>query len=146
MVTYQLKKSGTAFMFFERLYIIIFIIFKFYILTPLSFASTNQDCSNSSFYIEKINVDLTKASINEARSQAEYKAKLIGFNRLTKRLIIANKNFKINEIEISSLVDFLKINKEANSDKRYIANFDICFNRNLVINFKKFNIQKPENQ
>ena len=126
-------------MFFERLYIIFLIIFKIYLLTSATLASTDQDCSNSSFYIEKIKVDLTKESINEARSQAEHKAKLVGFNRLVKRLIISNKNIKFNKIEISSLVDYLKINKEANSDKRYLANFDICFNRNLVINFFRKN-------
>ena len=31
------------------------------------------------------------------------------------------------------------MNKEANSDKRYLANFDICFNRNLVIKFFRNN-------
>jgi hypothetical protein len=44
-----------------------------------------------------------------------------------------------NKFDISSLVDYLKINKEANSDKRYLADFDICFNRNLVINFFRKN-------
>jgi len=126
-------------MFFERFHIIFFIFFKIFLLTSISLASTDQDCSNSSFYIEKIKVDLTKESINEARSLAEYEAKLIGFKRLLKRLIIGNKNLKLDQIEISSLVDYLKINKEANSDKRYLANFDICFNRNLVINFFRKN-------
>ena len=126
-------------MFFKSIYFIFFIIIKLSNLTSISFASIDQDCSNSSFYIEKINVDLTKESINEARSQAEYEAKVIGFNRLIKRLIIENKKLKFDKIEISSLVDYLKINKEANSDKRYLANFDICFNRNLVINFFRKN-------
>ena len=132
-------------MFFDRIFIIFFITIKICVLTSISLASPYQDCSNSSFYIKKINVDLTKESINEARSQAEYEAKLIGFNRLIKRLIIENKKLKFNKIEITSLVDFLKINKEANSDKRYLANFDICFNRNLVINFfRKKKIQYSE--
>ena len=135
----SIKKSGKFFMLFKRLYIIFLIILNIYLLTSVTLASTDQDCSNSSFYIEKINVDLTKESINEARSQAEHKAKLVGFNRLVKRLIISNTNIKFNKLEISSLVDYLKINKEANSDKRYLANFDICFNRNLVINFFRKN-------
>ena len=145
MFTYQLKKLGKFSMFFNRIVIIFFITIKICVLTSISLASPDQDCSNSSFYIKKINVDLTKESINEARSQAEYEAKLIGFNRLIKRLIIENKKLKFNKIEITSLVDFLKINKEANSDKRYLANFDICFNRNLVINFfRKKKIQYSE--
>tara|TARA_A100001015_G_scaffold173323_1_gene192679 strand:- start:3021 stop:4292 length:1272 start_codon:yes stop_codon:yes gene_type:complete len=102
-------------------------------------ASVDQDCLNSSFYIKNISVDITKESINEARSQAEQKAKLIGFKRLTNRLIIKNLGFNFNTIDIFSLVDYLKINEEANSDKRYLANFDICFNRNLVIKFFRKN-------
>ena len=64
---------------------------------------------------------------------------MFGFKRLIKRLLINNKNSKFDKVEFSSLVDYLKINKEANSDKRYLANFDICFNRNLVINFFRKN-------
>ena len=125
----------------------LFALFKIIFLTILktlfistTFSSTiDEDCSNSSFYIKNINVDLTKESINEARYQAEQKSKLIGFKRLTNRLLIENKKLKFKKIDISSLVDYLKINKEANSDKRYLANFDVCFNRNLVINFFRKN-------
>ena len=126
-------------MSFARFKIILFLIFKTCFLSSGLLASNEQDCLNSSFYIKNISVDLTKESINEARSQAEQKAKLIGFKRLTNRLIIKNKILKIDRTEISTLVDYLKINKEANSDKRYLANFDICFNRNLVINFFRKN-------
>ena len=123
----------------KQLFINFFIIIKIYSFSFSSLASIEQDCSNSSFYVKNISVDLTKESINEARSEAEYKAKLIGFKRLIKRLLINNKNSKFDKVEFSSLVDYLKINKEANSDKRYLANFDICFNRNLVINFFRKN-------
>ena len=123
----------------KQLFINFFIIIKIYSFSFSSLASIDQDCSNSSFYVKNISVDLTKESINEARSEAEYKAKLIGFKRLIKRLLINNKNSKFDKVEFSSLVDYLKINKEANSDKRYLANFDICFNRNLVINFFRKN-------
>ncbi len=114
-------------------------IFKISLISSTLLASVDQDCLNSSFYIKNINVDLTKESINEARSQAEQKAKLIGFKRLANRLIIKNQELNFNNIDIFSLVDYLKINKEANSDKRYLANFDICFNRNLVIKFFRNN-------
>ncbi len=126
-------------MSFERLKMIILMFLKICFLSSKLLASSDQDCLNSSFYIKNISVDLTKESINEARSQAEYKAKLIGFKRLTDRLIVENRKLKFGKIEISSLVDYLKINKEANSDKRYLANFDICFNRNLIINFFRNN-------
>ena len=115
------------------------IILKVFFISSNLLASVDQDCLNSSFYIKNISVDLTKESINEARYQAEQKSKLIGFKRLTNRLMLKNEELNFNKIDISSLVDYLKINKEANSDKRYLANFDICFNRNLVINFFRKN-------
>ena len=120
---------------FKNLKLIFFILIKLLIFTNLSFGSSNDDCKNSSFYIQNISVDLTKSSIMKARTEAELKAKLIGYKRLIKRLTITNEDIKINNSDISQLVDYLKINKEANSDKRYIANFDICFKRMSVINF-----------
>jgi len=66
-------------------------ILKIFLISSTVLASVDQDCLNSSFYIKNISVDLTKESINEARSQAEQKAKLIGFKKLTDRLIIKNK-------------------------------------------------------
>ena len=122
-------------MFFDLLRIILLIIFKINFFTSVSLAFKAEDCSNSPFYVKNIRVDLTKESINEARSQAEYEAKLLGFKRLIKRLIIEDKKVKFHKNDINSLIDYLKINKEANSDKRYLADFDICFNRSLVINF-----------
>ena len=126
-------------MSFKYFKIILAIIAKIIFFISISFASINEDCQNSSFYIKNISVDLTKESINEARFQAENKAKLLGVRRLTNRLLIKKNNLKFKKNEISTLVNYLKINKEANSDKRYLANFDICFNRNLVINFFRKN-------
>ena len=119
--------------------IVLIVISKIFIFISVTSASINNDCQNSSFYVENISVDLTKESINEARSEAEYKAKLLGMKRLIDRLIIKKNNLKLEKQKISTLVDYLKINKEANSDKRYLANFDICFNRNLIINFFRKN-------
>ena len=125
-------------MSFTHLKIIFLIILKINFFSSITLAFIDQDCLNS-FYIKNISVDLTNDSINEARSQAEYKAKLNGFKRLANRLIIEDKTIRFDKKEIPSLIDYIKINKEANSDKRYLANFDICFNRNLVINFFKNN-------
>ena len=126
-------------MFLHFLKIILTIISKIFFFISISFASINEDCQNSPFYIENISVDLTKESINEARSEAENKAKFLGVRRLIDRLIVKTNNLKFKENEILTLVDYLKINNEANSDKRYLANFDICFNRNVVINFFRKN-------
>ena len=122
-------------MILKNLKLIFFILIKILIFTNVSLGLTNDDCRSSSFYIQNISVDLTKSSIMKARAEAELKAKLIGYKRLIKRLTITNEDVKINDANISQLVDYLKINKEANSDKRYIANFDICFKRMSVINF-----------
>ena len=126
-------------MSFEFVKVTLLTILKIILASSSLLASVDQDCLNSSFYIKNISVDLTKESINEARFQAEQKSKLIGFKRLTNRLLIKNKDLNFNKFDIASLVDYLKINKEANSDKRYLADFDICFNRNLVINFFRKN-------
>ena len=71
-------------------------IFKIFLISSTLSASVDQDCLNSSFYIKNISVDLTKESINEARSQAEQKSKLIGFKRLTNRLMIKNEELNFN--------------------------------------------------
>ena len=122
-------------MILKKLNLFFLIFIKVFFFTSLSFGSSNDDCRSSSFYIKNISVDLTKSSIMKARSEAELKAKLVGFKRLIKRLTIRDKQIKINNSEISQLVNYLKINKEANSDKRYKANFDICFKRISVIDF-----------
>ena len=122
-------------MILKKLNLFFLIFIKIFFFISLSFGSSNDDCRSSSFYIKNINVDLTNSSIMKARSEAELKAKLVGFKRLIKRLTIRDKQIKINNSEISQLVNYLKINKEANSDKRYKANFDICFKRMSVINF-----------
>jgi len=111
------------------------IIFQISLIQSSAFALNKDDCRSSSFYIKNINVDFTKKSIVEARSLAEQKARLIALNRLLHRLTLKNKNLIFKKSKILQLVDFLKINNEANSNTRYIANFDVCFNRDLVIKF-----------
>ena len=115
--------------------IFVLIIFQISLIQSKAFALNKDDCRSSSFYIKNINVDFTKKSIIEARSLAEQKARLIALNRLLHRLTLKNKNLIFKKSKILQLVDFLKINNEANSNTRYIANFDVCFNRDLVIKF-----------
>ena len=115
--------------------IFVLIIFQISLIQSTAFALNKDDCRSSSFYIKNINVDFTKKSIIEARSLAEQKARLIALNRLLHRLTLKNKNLIFKKSKILQLVDFLKINNEANSNTRYIANFDVCFNRDLVIKF-----------
>ena len=122
-------------MMIKYLKIFILIVFQISLLQSTALALNKDDCQSSSFYIKNINVDFTKKSIVEARALAEQKARLIALNRLLNRLTLKNKNLLFKNSKILQLVDFLKINNEANSNTRYIANFDVCFNRDLVIKF-----------
>ena len=132
-------------MFFKNLKIISLVLTNIIFTSLVSFASNNDDCRNSSYYVKNIKVDLTKKSIIEARKLAEDKAKLIGLNKLVNKLTLKNKKIKYKNLEVLQLVDYLKINSEANSDTRYVANFDICFNRKLIIEyFHKNKIQYAE--
>ena len=96
-------------MSFKYFKIILAIIAKIIFFISISFASINEDCQNSPFYIENISVDLTKETINKARSEAENNAKLLGIRRLINRLIVKKNNLKFNKNEILALVDYLKI-------------------------------------
>ena len=113
----------------------VLIIFQISLIQSPAYALNKNDCRSPSFYIKNINVDFTKKSIIEARSLAEHKARLIALNRLFLRLTLKNKDLTFKKSKILQLVEFLKINNEANSNTRYIANFDVCFNRDLVIKF-----------
>ena len=99
------------------------------------FAATKDDCKNSSFYIQNIKVDFTKKTLVEARLFAENQARKVALDRLLKRLTLSNNIDISKNTELLSLVDFIKINSEANSDKRYVASFDVCYNRERIIKF-----------
>ena len=132
-------------MFFKNLKIISLVLTNIIFTYSVSLASNNDDCRNSSYYVKNIKVDLTKKSIVEARKLAEDKAKLFGLKKLVNKLTLRNKKIKFKNLEVLQLVDYLKINSEANSNTRYVANFDICFNRKLIIEyFHKNKIQYAE--
>ena len=132
-------------MFFKNLKIISLVLTNIIFTYSVSLASNNDDCRNSSYYVKNIKVDLTKKSIVEARKLAEDKAKLFGLKKLVNKLTLRNKKIKFKNLEVLQLVDYLKINSEASSNIRYVANFDICFNRKLIIEyFHKNKIQYAE--
>ena len=132
-------------MLFKNLKILSLVLTTIIFTYSVSFASNNDDCRNSSYYVKNIKVDLTKKSIVEARKLAEDKAKLFGLKKLLNKLTLRNKKIKFKNLEVLQLVDYLKINSEANSNTRYVANFDICFNRKLIIEyFHKNKIQYAE--
>ena len=115
--------------------IIIIFIFEIIIIDTNAIASIIDDCRNSSFFIQNIKVDITKKNLLEARSVAEKKAKNIALSRLLSRLTLNNSIITPESYNEFDMVEYLKINSEANSNKRYKADFDICFNRESVINF-----------
>ncbi len=120
----------------KKYYNIIFFIFSGIILLNFeTFAIPKNDCKNSSFYIKNIEVDFTKETLVEARALAEKQAKKMALDRLLNRLTLSNDIDFSKKSKLLLLVDFLKINSEANSDNRYVANFDVCYNRELVIKF-----------
>ena len=66
-------------------------------------------------------------------------------NRLLNKLTLRNKENIFKNSEVLKLVDYLKVNSEANSNTRYLANFDVCFNRKLIIDyFHKNKLQYAE--
>lgn len=115
--------------------IIIIFIFEIILIDTNAIASIINDCSNSSFYIQNIKVDITKKNLLEARSVAEKKAKNIALSRLLSRLTLNNSIISPESYKEFDMIEYLKINSEANSNKRYKADFDICFNRESVISF-----------
>jgi hypothetical protein len=115
--------------------IIIIFIFEIILIDTNAIASIVDDCRNSSFYIQNIKVDITKKNLLEARSAAEEQSKKIALSRLLSRLTLNNSIITPENYKELNIVEYLKINSEANSNKRYKADFDICFNREAVIKF-----------
>ena len=115
--------------------IIFLIVLGTNVYNSQALATSKNDCQNSSFYIKNIQVDFTKKTLVEARSLAENQARKVALDRLVKRLTLNNKIDISKNAELLNLVDFIKINNEANSDNRYVANFDVCYNREFIIKF-----------
>ena len=121
-----------------KLFLIIFILMALYVF-KFSFSSDFKDCSNKSFYITNIKSDITSDNISRAKSLAENQARSKAFTRLLQRLSVRQKKKIKFDLDIKNLIDFIKINQEANSLKRFVGIFDVCFNRKAVINFFQSN-------
>ncbi len=124
--------------------LLIIFIFCNIINIEQSHSIETKDCKFNAFYIKNIKTDITRENIQKAKFDAENEALYKSFSTLISRLTPKNKKVQF-EIDIKKFVQFIKINKEENSQQRYIANFDICFNRNSLINFfKKKNLPHAE--
>ena len=125
--------------------LIIFIFFNIIFFTQLSFSSDFKDCNHKAFYVKNIRTDVTSDSIIKAKLLAEKQALHSGLITLIKRLTLKKKNNIKFKIELRNLINFIKINNEANSTNRFIASFDICFNRKAIIKlFKSYDLSYAE--
>ena len=125
--------------------LIIFIFFNIIFFTQLSFSSDFKDCNHKAFYVKNIRADVTSDSIIKAKLLAEKQALHSALITLIKRLTLKKKNNIKFKIELRNLINFIKINNEANSTNRFIASFDICFNRKAIIKlFKSYDLSYAE--
>ena len=134
-----------AFEFNLKLFFVKIIIIFFYIIQSEVIASTKLDCQEKAFYINDVISDAKHQDLTKAKLQAEEKGRLVAFNKLLNRLTLRKQIKETYKIDLNIMINFIKINNEANSTNRFVASFDFCFNRNQVVNFfKKENLNFAE--
>ena len=134
-----------AFEFNLKLFFVKIIIIFFYIIQSEVIASTKLDCQEKAFYINDVISDAKHQDLTKAKLQAEEKGRLVAFNKLLNRLTLRKQIKETYKIDLNKMINFIKINNEANSTNRFVASFDFCFNRNQVVNFfKKENLNFAE--
>ena len=134
-----------AFEFNLKLFFVKIIIIFFYIIESEVIASTKLDCQEKAFYINDVISDAKHQDLTKAKLQAEEKGRLLAFNKLLNRLTLRKQIKETYKIDLNKMINFIKINNEANSTNRFVASFDFCFNRDQVVNFfKKENLNFAE--
>ena len=134
-----------AFEFNLKLFFVKIIIIFFYIIQSEVIASTKLDCQEKAFYINDVISDAKHQDLTKAKLQAEEKGRLVAFNKLLNRLTLRKQIKETYKIDLNKMINFIKINNEANSTNRFVASFDFCFNRDQVVNFfKKENLNFAE--
>ena len=126
-----------AFEFNLKLFFVKIIIIFFYIIQFEVIASTKLDCQEKAFYINDVISDAKHQDLTKAKLQAEEKGRLVAFNKLLNRLTLRKQIKETYKIDLNKMINFIKINNEANSTNRFVASFDFCFNRDQVVNFFK---------
>ena len=121
-------------------------IFIFLLLTQLEvLASSKLDCKEKAFYVNNVISDAKHQDLTKAKSQAEEKGRLIAFNQLLNRLTLRKQIKDSYKIDLNKMINFIKINNEANSTNQFLGSFDFCFNRDEVVKFfKKENLNFAE--
>ena len=134
-----------AFEFNLKLFFVKIILIFLYIVQFEVIASTKLDCKEKAFYIKDVISDAKHQDLTKAKSQAEEKGRLIAFNQLLNRLTLRKQIKETYKIDLNKMINFIKINNEANSTNRFVGSFDFCFNRDEVVNFfKKENLNFAE--
>ena len=127
-------------LFFVKLIFLFLFIFQFEVL-----ASSKLDCKEKAFYVNNVISDAEHEDLTKAKSKAEEKGRLIAFNQLLNRLALRKQIKDSYKIDLNKMINFIKINNEANSTNRFLGSFDFCFNRDEVVKFfKKENLNFAE--
>ena len=127
-------------LFFVKLIFLFLFIFQFEVL-----ASSKLDCKEKAFYVNNVISDAKHQDLTKAKSKAEEKGRLIAFNQLLNRLTLRKQIKDSYKIDLNKMINFIKINNEANSTNQFLGSFDFCFNRDEVVKFfKKENLNFAE--
>ena len=127
-------------LFFIKIILIFFLIIQFE-----ANASSKLDCKEKAFYVNDVISDAKYKDLTKAKLKAEEKGRLIAFNQLLNRLTLRKQIKDSYKIDLNKMINFIKINNEANSTNRFLGSFDFCFNRDEVVKFfKKENLNFAE--
>ena len=127
-------------LFFVKIIFLFLFIFQFEVI-----ASSKLDCKEKAFYVNNVISDAKHEDLTKAKSKAEEKGRLIAFNQLLNRLTLRKQIKDSYKIDLNKMINFIKINNEANSTNQFLGSFDFCFNRDEVVKFfKKENLNFAE--
>ena len=127
-------------LFFVKIIFISLFLFQFDVI-----ASSKLDCKEKAFYVNNVISDARHQDLTKAKLNAEEKARLIAFNQLLNRLTLRKQIKNSYKIDLNKMINFIKINNEANSTNQFVGSFDFCFNREEIVKFfKKENLNFAE--
>ncbi len=127
-------------LFFVKIIFIFLFLFQFEVI-----ASSKLDCKEKAFYVNNVVSDAKHQDLTKAKLKAEERGRFIAFNQLLNRLTLRKQIKDSYKIDLNKMINFIKINNEANSTNRFFGSFDFCFNRDEVVKFfKKENLNFAE--
>ncbi len=134
-----------TFEFNSKLFFVKIIFLFLFVLQFEVIASSKLDCKEKAFYVNNVISDAVHQNLTKAKSKAEEKGRLMAFNQLLNRLTLRKQIKDSYKIDLNKMINFIKVNNEANSTNRFLGSFDFCFNRDEVVRFfKKENLNFAE--